>query len=118
MVLCVCECAFTTVVVESDIILKIWLALLIMLVIGGSKVSTKLPVIQGLLNQVDALILTGGLAFAFVCAQRISIGSSLVKDTMVETDKEILLTAQAKNEIILGYHLLMPVASDLSFMLQ
>ena len=89
-----------------------------MLVIGGSKVSTKLPVIQGLLNQVDTLILTGGLAFAFVRAQAISIGSSIVEDTMVETAKEILQTAKAKNKtVVLGY-LLMPVASDLSFMLQ
>jgi phosphoglycerate kinase len=70
-------------------------------VIGGSKVSTKLLVIQGLLNQVDALILTGGLAFAFVKAQGTSIGGSLVKDTMVDTAKELLQQAQAKGKTII-----------------
>ena len=39
------------------------IALLVMSVIGGSKASAKLPVIQGLLDQADTLILMGGLAF-------------------------------------------------------
>jgi hypothetical protein len=64
-------------------------------------VSTKLLVIQGLLNQVDALILTGGLAFAFVKAQGTSIGGSLVKDTMVDTAKELLQQARAKGKRII-----------------
>jgi phosphoglycerate kinase len=64
-------------------------------------VSTKLPVIQGLLNQVDTLILTGGLAFTFIKAQGISIGSSLVEDTMVDTAKELLQQAQAKGKTII-----------------
>jgi phosphoglycerate kinase len=71
------------------------------MVIGGSKVSTKSPVIQGLLNQVDTLILTGGLAFAFIKAQGISIGGSLVEDTMVDTAKELLQQAQAKGKTII-----------------
>jgi phosphoglycerate kinase len=64
-------------------------------------VSTKLPVILGLLNQVDTLILTGGLAFTFIRAQGIPIGSSLVEDTMVETALDILQQAQAKNKTII-----------------
>ena len=92
---CVRECVFPTVAVESHVmslhcIALLSFALLFTSVIGGSKVSTKLPVIWGLLNQVDTLILTGGLAFAFIRAQGISIGSLLIKDTMVETAKEIL----------------------------
>jgi phosphoglycerate kinase len=59
-------------------------------IIGGSKVSTKLPVIKGLLNTVDTLVLGGGLAFTFLKAQGISIGSSLVEESMVETAKELL----------------------------
>jgi phosphoglycerate kinase len=62
-------------------------------VIGGSKVSTKLPVIKGLLKTVDTLVLGGGLAFTFLKAQGISIGSSLVEESMVETAKELLAEA-------------------------
>ena len=79
--------------------------------------QAKLPVIWGLLNQVDTLILTGSLAFAFIRAQGISIGSSLVEDTIVKTAKEILQTAKAKNQTILLGCLLMPVASHLSLQL-
>jgi 3-phosphoglycerate kinase len=60
------------------------------IVIGGSKVSTKLPVIKGLLNQVDILILGGGLAFTFLKAKGIPVGNSLVEDSMVDTAKELL----------------------------
>jgi phosphoglycerate kinase len=70
-------------------------------VIGGSKVSTKLPVIKGLLIQVDTLVLTGGLAFTFLRAQGIPIGSSLVEDSMVETAKELLQQAEAEGKTII-----------------
>ena len=52
------------------------------------------------MNEVDTLILTGGPAFAFVCAQGILIGSLLIKDTMVEMAKEIIQTAKTKSETI------------------
>jgi len=73
-------------------------------VIGGSKVSTKLPVIKGLLNQVNTLVLGGGLCFTFMKAQGISIGSSLVEDDMVDTAKQLI--EDAKN---MGKQLVLPV---------
>jgi phosphoglycerate kinase len=73
-------------------------------IIGGSKVSTKLPVIQGLLHNVDVLILCGGLAFTFLRAMDVPIGSSLVEDSMVDTAKQLL--EQAKKN---GKQLIVPV---------
>jgi phosphoglycerate kinase len=67
-------------------------------VIGGSKVSTKLPVIKGLLNQVNTLVLGGGLAFTFMKAQGISIGSSLCEEDMIDTAKELLAQAKAQGK--------------------
>jgi phosphoglycerate kinase len=69
-------------------------------VIGGSKVSTKLPVIKGLLNQVNTLVLCGGLAFTFAKAQGVNIGTSLVEDEMVETAKELMEEAKTKGKKI------------------
>jgi len=75
-------------------------------VIGGSKVSTKLPVIKGLLNQVQILVLGGGLAYTFAKAQGISIGTSLCEEDMVETAKGIIAEAEAK-----GKKLVLPIDS-------
>jgi phosphoglycerate kinase len=69
-------------------------------VIGGSKVSTKLPVIKGLLKTVNTLVLCGGLAFTFLQAQGISIGSSLVEESMVETAKELLEEAERTGKTV------------------
>jgi phosphoglycerate kinase len=62
-------------------------------IIGGSKVSTKLPVIQGLLKSVDTLILGGGLAFTFLKAQGVPVGNSLVEEGMVETALDLIQQA-------------------------
>lgn len=77
---------------------------LITAIIGGSKVSTKLPVIKGLLDKVNILVLSGGLAFTFIKAQGIHVGNSLVEDSMLDTAKEILLQAKEK-----GTHIVLPV---------
>lgn len=73
-------------------------------IIGGSKVSTKLPVITGLVNQVQILVLGGGLAYTFAKAKGIKIGTSLCEDDMVETAKQIMEAAKKK-----GVSLLLPV---------
>lgn len=73
-------------------------------IIGGSKVSTKLPVIKGLLESIDVLILCGGLAFTFLRAMEIPIGSSLVEDSMVDTAKEFIEKAKAN-----GKQLVVPI---------
>jgi phosphoglycerate kinase len=71
-------------------------------IIGGSKVSTKLPVIQGILKSADVLVLQGGLAFTFLKAQNISVGSSLLEDSMLDTARELLEQAQqAGKEMVL-----------------
>lgn len=73
-------------------------------IIGGSKVSTKLPVITGLVNQVQILVLGGGLAYTFAKANGVNIGTSLCEDDMVETAKEIMAAAKEK-----GVKLLLPI---------
>lgn len=60
--------------------------------------STKLPVIKGLINQVDVLVLGGGLAFTFAKAQGIPIGDSLCEEGMVDTAKELLAEAKEKGK--------------------
>ena len=59
-------------------------------VMGGSKVSDKLAVIEALLDTVDSLIVGGGMCFTFLKAKGHSIGASLCEDDMVETCKELL----------------------------
>lgn len=73
-------------------------------IIGGSKVSTKLPVIMGLVNQVQILILGGGLSYTFSKAKGINIGNSLCEDDMVDTAKEIMANAEKK-----GVKLYLPI---------
>ncbi len=59
-------------------------------VMGGSKVSDKLAVIESLLGIVDALIVDGGMAFTFLKAQGHPIGASLCEDDMVDTCADLL----------------------------
>mmetsp|Transcript_15331 Transcript_15331/g.35532 ORF Transcript_15331/g.35532 Transcript_15331/m.35532 type:complete len:451 (+) Transcript_15331:233-1585(+) len=73
-------------------------------IIGGSKVSTKLPIIKGLVDKVQVLVLGGGLAFTFAKAMGINIGISLCEEEMVKTAKSII--ADAKNK---GVKLLLPI---------
>jgi len=59
-------------------------------VLGGSKVSDKLGVINALLDVCDGLIIGGGMCFTFLKAQGHSIGASLCEDDQVDTCKELL----------------------------
>lgn len=59
-------------------------------VMGGSKVSDKLAVIEALLDTVDSLIVGGGMCFTFLKAKGHSIGASLCEDDMVDTCRELL----------------------------
>ena len=59
-------------------------------VMGGSKVSDKLAIIEALLEHVDSLIVGGGMCFTFLKAKGHNIGSSLCEDDMVETCKALL----------------------------
>ncbi|GAB2633053.1 phosphoglycerate kinase [Nocardia goodfellowii] len=59
-------------------------------VLGGSKVSDKLAVIEALAPKVDTLVIGGGMCFTFLAAQGLSVGSSLLQEEMIETCKKLL----------------------------
>jgi len=66
-------------------------------VLGGSKVSSKITIIENILDKVDHMIIGGGMMFTFIKAQGGTIGSSLVEDDKLELALEILEKAKAKN---------------------
>lgn len=66
-------------------------------IIGGSKVSSKIDIIENLLSKVDNLIIGGGMAFTFVKAAGGKIGNSLCEDDKLELAKEIVAKAKANN---------------------
>jgi phosphoglycerate kinase len=59
-------------------------------VMGGSKISDKLGVVEALLGLVDELIVGGGMCFTFLAAQGFSVGDSLCEPDMIETCKRLL----------------------------
>lgn len=65
-------------------------------VLGGSKVSDKLAVIEALLPKVDRLLVGGGMCFTFLRAQGHEVGSSLLEEEMVETCRSLLERADGK----------------------
>ena len=71
-------------------------------VIGGAKVSTKIPVLTNLAAKVDKLIIGGGMANTFLLAQGVRIGKSLAEPDFIRTADEIMHTAKARGcEIVL-----------------
>ena len=66
-------------------------------ILGGSKVSDKFGVIAKLLDSVDTLIVGGGMAFTFLRAKGLEIGTSIVEQDWVEPAKEMLIKAREKN---------------------
>jgi phosphoglycerate kinase len=65
-------------------------------IMGGAKVSTKITIIENLLDKVDNLILGGGMTFTFIKAKGGQIGNSLCEDDFLETALRIEETAKAK----------------------
>ena len=65
-------------------------------IIGGSKVSSKIGVIETLLEKCDKLIIGGGMIFTFYKAKGLSVGNSLVEDDKLELAKELMAKAEAK----------------------
>jgi len=59
-------------------------------VLGGSKVSDKLAVIENLAGKADSVIIGGGMCFTFLAAQGVSVGKSLLQDEMIETCRRLL----------------------------
>lgn len=71
-------------------------------VVGGAKVSTKIPVLTNLSAKVDKLIIGGGMANTFLLAGGVEIGKSLAEPDLVETAREIMHAAKARScEIVL-----------------
>lgn len=66
-------------------------------IIGGAKVSSKITIIESILDKIDHIIIGGGMAFTFIKAQGGSIGSSLVEDDKQEMALSILKIAKEKN---------------------
>jgi phosphoglycerate kinase len=63
-------------------------------VLGGSKVSDKLAVIQALLPKVDALLVGGGMCFTFLAAQGYGVGDSLLESDQIDTCRTLLETGK------------------------
>lgn len=73
-------------------------------ILGGSKVSDKIGVIDRLLECVDALVVGGGMCFTFLVAKGVNVGNSLVETEWVEPAKRMLDKALER-----GVELLLPV---------
>lgn len=65
-------------------------------IVGGSKVSSKIGVIESLLDKCDKLIIGGGMIFTFYKAQGLSTGKSLVEEDKLELAKTLMAKAEAK----------------------
>ncbi len=75
-------------------------------VLGGAKVSDKIPVIENLLDKVDTIIVGGGMTYTFYKAMGLPIGKSILEQERVELAAELLMRAEAK-----GVKILLPVDS-------
>jgi phosphoglycerate kinase len=71
-------------------------------IVGGAKVSTKLDLLENLINKVQALVIGGGMANTFLHAQGINVGKSLCEKDLADTARRIMAKADdAKCAIIL-----------------
>ena len=66
-------------------------------IIGGSKVSSKIAILENLMNAVDNIIIGGGMAFTFIKAQKGKVGNSLVEDDKLALALELMEMARNKN---------------------
>lgn len=65
-------------------------------VLGGSKVSDKLGVIDNLLDKADSLLIGGGMVFTFLAAQGLEVGASLLEEDQLDVARQYIATAAAK----------------------
>ncbi len=75
-------------------------------IVGGAKVSSKIAILENLVERLDNLIIAGGMAFTFIKAKGGKIGSSLVEDDYLETARGILKKAEEN-----GVEVYLPVDS-------
>ncbi len=74
-------------------------------IVGGSKVSTKLTVLEALSEKVDQLVVGGGIANTFLKAMGNNVGKSLCEDDLVDTAKSLIAKMEARGASI-------PIATD------
>jgi phosphoglycerate kinase len=79
-------------------------------VLGGSKVSDKLAVIESLLPRVDRLLVGGGMCFTFLAAQGLEVGDSLLESDQIDNCKRFL--AEAGQKIVLPTDVLVAAAAS------
>lgn len=68
----------------------------VLAILGGAKVSSKITIIENILDKVDHLILGGGMSFTFIKAQGGNIGNSICENDKLELALDILMQAKAK----------------------
>lgn len=73
-------------------------------ILGGSKVSDKIAVIEALLDKCDTLIIGGGMCFTFLLAQGYEVGTSLKEEDWIQRAQDMMKQAEQK-----GVKLLLPV---------
>ncbi|MEM9717459.1 MAG: phosphoglycerate kinase, partial [Pseudomonadota bacterium] len=74
----------------------------VLAVVGGAKVSTKLELLNNLIDLMDAIVIGGGMANTFLAAQGHPVGKSLCEHDLIPTAKDIMAKAAAQNcELIL-----------------
>ncbi len=64
--------------------------------VGGAKVSSKIPILKHLIGRVDKLIIGGGMANTFLMSHGVDVGKSLAEPDFVDTAREIMAAAKAK----------------------
>ena len=84
----------------------------VLAILGGAKISTKIPILKNIIKIADHIIIGGGMAFTFAKALGGKIGLSIHEDTMLETAKEILDSSIENNVKI---HLPIDVVCSLEF---
>ena len=72
-------------------------------IVGGAKVSTKIPVIESLIEKCDKIFIGGGMIFTFYRAQGLNVGKSMVEEEFIATAKDLMAKAAAK-----GVKLILP----------
>ena len=84
----------------------------VLAILGGAKISTKIPILKNIIKIADHIIIGGGMAFTFAKALGGKIGLSIHEDSMLETAKEILDSSTGNNVKI---HLPIDVVCSLEF---
>ena len=68
-------------------------------IVGGSKVSSKITVLETLLDKCDKVVIGGGMVFTFLKAKGLSVGTSLVENDFLETAKAVMAKAEVRGGV-------------------